>query len=170
MKKEYVKTLLYTYPHIQKTINRIDQIIVKKALNSMTEYDNCLAQCEYVVGLTVQKALLTELYYYVNKVVSRLTKEEKDCLDYKYFKINPKEYFKNMDLSSRNYFRKQQYLLDDFSKYLSWMGLDDEWFEVLATRVPILNKMLNSVKVACPFEVRRKKAKNTKDLQAKKVA
>lgn len=170
MKKEYVKTLLYTYPHIQKTVNRIDQIVLKKALNSMTEYDNCLAQCEYVVDLTVQKALLTELYYYVNKVVKRLTKEERDYLDYKYFKFKPKEYFKNMDLSSRNYFRKQQYLLDDFSKYLGWMGLDDEWFDALSLRVPILKKMLNSVKVSCPLEVKKKAEKPKGILQAKKVA
>ena len=170
MKKEYVKTLLYTYPHIRKTIERIDQIVMKKALNSMTEYDNCLLQCEYVVGLTMQKALLTEMFYYVDKVVSRFTKEERDCLDYKYFKSKPKEYFQNMDLSSRNYFRKQQYLINEVSKYLGWLGLGDEWFDKLCSGVPIVKKMLYSVKVSSPVSIKKSKAKNKCLQQIKKVA
>ncbi len=145
MKDLYVKTLLYAYPNVRKIINRIDEVVKKKALSSMTDCSDCQEQCEKIVRLTVQKGVLFEINYYLEKILSRLFEEEKLYLEYKYFKTKTKDELKGVDLSSRNYFRKQQKLFEHISNCFIWLNLADSWFEECLKKVPYLKKLLQSV-------------------------
>ncbi len=128
MKDYYVKTLLYAYPNIGRIIFRIDEIVKEKALNSKSNFTDCVEQCEKIVNLTVQKGILYEIKYYLELILSRLSKEEKGYIEFKFFK-KKREEFNNLDLSSRNYFRKQQKLFNYVCNCFEWLNLSDEWFE-----------------------------------------
>ena len=146
MKNDYVKTLLYAYAHLPKIIKRLDQIVLKKALGSMKDFSSCTKQCEKIVGLTIQKALLVELNHYLERAISRLTKEEMDMLDYRYFGTYHSQSPFNISTYSRNYYRKQQKLLKDISDNLRWLGKRDDWFEKRCLRVPFIRKLYQAVK------------------------
>jgi len=146
MKSDYVKTLLYAYEHLPKITKRIDEIVLKKALASMTNYYFCEKQCVKIVNLTVQKALMIETKYYLDRAMSRLMREEKEMLDYKYFKRCPRYNLAQEDFTSRNYFRKQQKLIQTIGDNLSWLNKGNEWFEKRCMIIPFIRKVYNAVK------------------------
>ncbi len=145
MKSCYVKTLLYAYPNIHKIINRIDDIVNKKAMESMNDFSDCKEQCENIIKLTAQKGILFEIKYYLDKILSRLLDEEREYIEFKYFKRKKREEFKDVDLSSRNYFRKQVKLFEYICSCFEWLNLTDEWFENKCERIPYVKKLLQSV-------------------------
>ncbi len=160
MKERYAKTLLYAYPNLQKLIDRIDSLVDKKALSSMTDTTDCLSQCEKIVKLTVQKGLVFETKYYLEKILMRLGEEQRAYIEYKYFKRQNKEYFKNVDLTSRNYYRKQKRLLAYICECLDWLGLNDLWFEKRAKRIPYIRKLLTAVMISQDITIKNPKAKH----------
>ena len=146
MKSDYVKTLLHSYVHLPKIIIRINQVVLKKALNSMKDFSSCLTQCERIVNLTTQKAILTKAKYYLERAISRLTEDEKDFLDYKFFRTNLSEYTLKINSNSRNYYRVQQKIINTIGENLGFLGKTDEWFEKYCLKVPFLKKMYVAVK------------------------
>ncbi len=145
MKDIYVKTLLYAYPNIQKINFRIDEIVKKKALSSMTNCTSCLEQCNKIVKLTMQKGILFEIKHYVNKILSRLDNYERVCVEYKYFKKKSKKDLEGVDLSSRSYFRKQKKIIEYLGFCFDWLNLSDKWFESKCRRVPYINKLYTAL-------------------------
>jgi hypothetical protein len=79
--------------------------------------------------------------------LSKLTPYDLDCLDYKYFKKKPKEYYVDFDAESRNYFRKQTRLVNLIAKSFDKMGLTDDWFENNALKVNFMIELLRRVKI-----------------------
>lgn len=146
MKSDYVKTLLHAYEHLPKITRRIDEIVLKKALSSMTNYSFCEKQCEKIVNLTVQKALMIETKYFLDRAMSRLTREEKEMLDYKYFRRYHKYNLSAKDFTCRNYFRKQQKLIKTIGDNLTWLNKGNEWFEKRCMRIPFIRKVYHAVK------------------------
>ncbi len=145
MKSNYVKTLLYAYPNIPKMIKRIDEIVNKKALSSMTNCTDCREQCESIIKLTVQKGILFEIKYYIEKILARFDREELIYIEYKYFGKKDKAEFEGVDFAGRAYFRKQQKLLEHICNCFEWLKISDEWFEGSLKKVPYLRKLLQSV-------------------------
>ncbi|MBO7149708.1 MAG: hypothetical protein J6V71_02325, partial [Clostridia bacterium] len=89
----YTKTVLYAYANIDAVKEQIDDFVERKALSSMSDYTPCIEQCESILNYTAQKIALIELKEFVEKALSKLSPYELDCLDYKYFKKKPKEYY-----------------------------------------------------------------------------
>ncbi len=145
MKKIYVKTLLYAYPNVRKIIKRIDELVSKKAMSSMTDFTSCQEQCEKIVKLTVQKGILFEITYYIDKILLRFEPEERAYIEYKFFKTKTNEQLEGIDLSSRNYYRRQDKLLEHICNCFDWLNLSDDWFEKECKRVPYVKKLLQSV-------------------------
>lgn len=162
MKNCYVKTLLCAYPHFNKIIKRMDTFVGKKVLSSMSNFTSCVTQCEEIISLTMQKCIMIEAKYYLEKVIKRLTKEEKDLLDYKYFKLKPQQDFAGVDLSSRNYYRKQQRLIEDIGKYFDWMGKGNEWFDKSLLKVPFMEKLLFSVQINDDISLKNPRSKGVR--------
>ena len=110
----YAKSILYAYPNIEAIADQIDDLVEKKALASMTDFSPAVEQCQKIIDLTEQKVELFKLQILVEKILKSFTEDEMHCLDYKYFKRKPKDYYQGFDTSSRNYFRKQNRIVKKF--------------------------------------------------------
>lgn len=145
----YVKCALYAYANIESVICQIDDQVERLALGSFSDRTPCQEQCEKILSFTAQKITLMEIKEKIDLVLKRLTMYETDCLDYKYFKISPKEYFDDIgfDASSRSYFRKQNGLLNKVGKLLESNGVTDEWFEKKCLNVDFFKRLLKRVKL-----------------------
>lgn len=141
----YAKSVLYAYPHLESIAEQIDELVMKKALGSMTDYSPATEQCLKIINLTEQKTVLFELDILTEKILSKFTKDEMDCLDYKYFKRRPKEYYKEFDSSSRSYFRKQIRLAKKFSEKLEKAGFNDGVFEEKCLQIEFFVQLLKKV-------------------------
>ena len=128
MKNTYCKCLLYAYPNVEQLLDQLDTLAEKKVLASMDDFTPCLEQCEKILSITEQKDVLIMIKLKTEQILSGLTYEELDLLDYKYFKQKPKEYYSDYDCSSRAYFRKQNKVLDKMSLLFEKAGFTDEWF------------------------------------------
>lgn len=128
MDKIHAKTLLYAYPNILALLSQIDELMEKKALASMTDFSPAVEQCEKIIELTEQKKILIKVYITLKKVLPKFTGLDKMCIEYKYFKNKPKEYFKDFDFSGRAYFRRQNKIVKTLCDLLEKSELNEEYF------------------------------------------
>ncbi len=145
MKTIYTKTILYAYANIDAVKEQIDDLVERKALSSMTDFSPCIEQCEKMLEYTAQKVALIELKQFIEKALKNLSAYEMDCLEYKYFKRKPKEYFIGFDYESRAYFRKQVSLAKRLSESFDGVGLTDEWFEKNCLNTNFFKELLKRV-------------------------
>jgi hypothetical protein len=151
----YAKTALYAYANIDAVVEQIDELVEKKALFSMNDLSPCEQIAEKILDYTAQKVTLIELKNFTEEALKSFSQDQLDCLDYKYFKRNPKEYYDGFDFSSRNYFRKQIRLAKKFSEKLERVGASDEWFKSDCLKVDFLRELLKRV-----YEHEKKSCKN----------
>lgn len=145
MKSNYVKTLLYAYPHVQMIIEQIDDIVMRKALSSMRDFSPCEGQCEKIIELTEQKKTLIFHKVKMDRVVSQMNDYELKCLDYKYFKQKKKEEYKDFDTTSRSYFRRQTRLIKKANSLIELNGMDNKWFEKNCLKISFFYELLRRV-------------------------
>ena len=125
----YAKTALYAFASLEEIAVQIDELVEKKALSSMCDFSSALSQCEKILNYTTQKDALFALKIRIEEVLSNFSEDDLDCLDYKYFKKKPKEYYVGFDYESRAYFRKQARLIEKVAILLEENGTTDKWFE-----------------------------------------
>lgn len=145
MKINYVKTLLYAYPVTDKLIEQTDALIEKKALASMNDCSPCEEQCEKIIQLMNKKDIYLHIRLIVEEAMTKLSEEEKQCVEYKYFKNKPKEYFTLVKPKSRNYFRKQKLIAEKIEGVLRRLKIDDDWFEKKCLVLYFFKKLLSCV-------------------------
>ena len=145
MKHNYTRTILYAYANINAVKEQIDDFVESKALSSMRDFSPCVEQCEKILDYTAQKVALIELKEFTEKALEKLSPYEMDCLEYKYFKRKPKEYFIGFDYESRSYFRKQVSLIKRLSEYFDGVGLTDNWFEKNCLNTNFFKELLKRV-------------------------
>ena len=143
----YTKTVLYAYANIEEVKEQIDDFVERKALSSMSDYTPCIEQCERIINYTAQKIALIELKEFTEKVLKKLSSYELDCLDYKYFKQKPKEYYIDFDCESRGYFRRQVSLVKKISDAFENVGLTDEWFKKNLLTTNFFKELLKRVEL-----------------------
>ena len=88
MNIQYAKTILYAYPKIENTVKSYDKKIERKALDAMLDKRSCLTICDEIIDLKLTKAALFDIGVITTKILAKFSKEELDCIRYKYFKIN----------------------------------------------------------------------------------
>jgi len=142
----YAKSILYAYPNIEAIADQIDDLVEKKALASMTDFSPAVEQCQKIIDLTEQKVELFKLQILVEKILKSFTEDEMHCLDYKYFKRKPKDYYQGFDTSSRNYFRKQNRIVKKFIDKLEKNKFDDNAFESRLLTMDFFVQLLKRVK------------------------
>ena len=163
----YTKTVLYAYANIEAVKEQIDDFVERKALSSMSDYTPCIEQCESILNYTAQKIALIELKEYTEKVLKKLSGYELDCLDYKYFKKKPKEYYNDFDCESRGYFRRQVSLVKKISEHFESVGLTDDWFKKNLLTTNFFKELLKRVELQ-EKQNYKNKAKNQKKRQIEK--
>ena len=146
MKVIYAKTILYAYRNLDAVMRQLDELVMKKALSSMSDLSPCEAQCNNILNLTAQKDILIGLKLKTKEAVDRFSDDEKDYLDYKYFKLKPKEYYIGFDFTSRAYFRKQIRIVDKFAKRMENAGITDDFFEKKCLSIEFFRELLKRVK------------------------
>ncbi len=129
MKEIYAKTMLYAYPYVDSMIQRINEKILNKALSSMFDTSPSEEQCAKVVVLTGQKEDLKYFKQVIERMIMKFSFSDFDYFDYRYFKIRPREYYKDKIKVNRTYYRKQERLLKKFCSIFVAIGGDDKWFE-----------------------------------------
>lgn len=125
----YVKSILYAYPNLDKITEQIDSMVERKAIASMDDYSPCEEQCEAILRLTEEKDYLNKLKFICRNIFRRLPRAELICLDYKYFKQKPKDFYKDKRMSGRSYYRRQERIIEYLSERFDKWGISDEWFE-----------------------------------------
>lgn len=145
MNLNYAKTILYAYKCLDVIMRQLDELVVKRAVNSMRDLSPCEAQCEKIIALTEQKDLLIDLKLKTKSALEKFTDEEMDCLDYKYFKFKSKEYYADYDFTSRAYFRKQVRVAGKFAKRIENAGITDEIFAKKYLEIDFFRELLKRV-------------------------
>lgn len=169
MNTNYVKTLLYAYPHVTALTEQIDDIVMSKALSSIRDYSPCEEQCEKIIELTEQKKTLIDFKLRADRVVKKLNQYELDCLDYKYFKQKPKEYYAQFDSSSRTYFRRQIRIVKRMNSLMEIEGLSDEWFIKKCLKMSFFFELLRRV-ISMENSLKKKKhVKKKETIQVKEA-
>lgn len=141
----FAKTALYAYPNIMAIVEQIDELVEKKALFSMNDFSPAIEQFNKITELTEQKKVMFALKLYLDDILAKFTKDELDCLEYKYFKRKGKKYFENFDFTSRSYFRKQVKIIGKVSKSLELAGATDSWFIENCLSMDFFNELLKRV-------------------------
>ena len=129
MNRYYVKTLLYTFPHIDRLCGELDEYLERRALNSINDYSPAEQQCLNLVKIIFAKERYIEMKEKISGILCNLKEQEMQLLDYKYFKSKPKESYENFDYKSRAYFRKQHLVISKLEKLFDKNNLSDEFFE-----------------------------------------
>ena len=125
--ENYAKTILSCYDTIDGYITQIENVIKIKAKNSFYLRNGTVTLAEQLISLGEIRKDLIELSEIVDKMLKKMTEEDKILISYKYFGVKPKD--ENFDLTSRNYFRKQIRALKRFSELLVKNNYDEEWFK-----------------------------------------
>ncbi len=142
----YTKVLLYAYPSIESLIDQIDELVDKKAVSSMDACLSCQEICHSIIALIKEKDLYLDLMVILDEIFENLTEEEMKCIEYKYFRIRDKEWVSDFDYSSKQYFRKQNRILDKIRSRLVKKGLDDTAFKEKFLSVKFFKSLLHGVK------------------------
>ena len=158
----YTKTVLYAYANIDAVKDQIDDFVERKALSSMSDYTPCIEQCESILNYTAQKVALIELKEFTKRGLKKLSQYELDCLDYKYFKQKPKEYYKDFDCESRGYFRRQVSIVKKLSDIFEGLGLTDEWFKKNCLCTQFFRELLKRVEMQEKQNYKNKAKKHKK--------
>ena len=95
---------------------KIENLIKKRVKDSFYDYSSTFAQAEKVLELNEVRLDLLELKLITKDALDGLSEVDKTLIYYKYFGILPKD--EDFDLKSRNYFRKQNKLVEQFSEKL----------------------------------------------------
>jgi len=141
----YEKVLLYAYPHLEDLSRQIDELVLKRALSSFSNYTSCETQCEKILNMSDQKVRLLALKSRLDEILTRLTDYEIELLEYKYFKRKPKSSFSDFDSTSRQYFRRQLKLTEKISALLNRVGMTEKWFNENYLDIDFMKLLLDRV-------------------------
>ena len=129
MKILYVKCMLYAYGHIKEVLCQIDDLVLKNALASMQNVSPCEEQCEKIIFFTERKKTILKLGLLVEDILDKFSSEDRLMIEYKYFRHLLPKGQKLPDIYSRNYYRRQNILLNKISRECLKRGFDDNTFK-----------------------------------------
>lgn len=135
----YAKVILLAYPYIDDACAIIDKQIEKRSRLSFYSYKPCELIAEKIAQMISDKRYLLCLKNKVAKIYERLNAEEKILIGYKYFNNRPIDGF---DYKSRQYFRKQNKVLDKFVKLLELNDLSEENFNKYYYDIPYIKSIV----------------------------
>lgn len=146
----YVKAILYSYPNIDKRVEYIDRLVLKKALYSRTDFRSVEEISEEIITLMNEKDILIKLKTMVECGLRKFKPIDLDHFDYKFFHIkkDTKDYSKDFKPASQYYYCKLKRLLKRFIRDISWSGFNNLWFEENVEKSVLLSSSLRRAKNA----------------------
>lgn len=121
-----MKTILYSYPSFDGVLDGIEKLAYYKAVTSYTDCNKTLKQVDKILLLNNQADRLRGLKNIIDGILSDILPEERELIEYKYFRRKNNE---NFDYTSRQYFRRQIKLAKKLDKIAQKKGFDEAWFD-----------------------------------------
>lgn len=164
MNKYYVMGVLYAYPNMEPCINRIDSVIAAKAKHSAHDLRPCIEIANEISLLKVEKQVFKTLKKDIKDILSRFTEDEQLMFEYRYYRsLDDEARYERLDVCNRNYYKKQARILDRFSKALAECGYDDDWFDVLGSKIPLIEGCKNKATKIVETNRQNRKGKNVNE-------
>lgn len=130
MNTEYAKAILYVYPVMEALIEASRGAAENKALLSYRSRFDAMHDLEEVAQELFLAERLDDLKQLLDKIFLRLSDEELFLLEYRYFRRKKElaRFGEELACSERNYFRKQERLLQKIAAQLSLNGVTEQYF------------------------------------------
>lgn len=169
MKKVYAKCLLRASAKLQVIVEKIDGIVLKKALASFMDTSPAQKQYEKILIYTHQKDLLKFVKVKLEKIISKFSLRDRIYIDYKYFRKMDKKCYEGIDFADRKYFRRQNALLKKISEKLEKEGVDEKFFKSQLLKISAIQSIYNAILIEEDCKKNNGKKTNIK-LKLKKTA
>lgn len=130
MNTDFVKAILYVYPAMGALADAARTAAENKALLSYRSRFDAMHDLEAVAEEVFLGERLDSLKNLTDRVLTRLSEEERFLLEYRYFRRKKMlaRFGQELFCSERNYFRKQERLLRKIAAQLSLNGVTEEYF------------------------------------------
>lgn len=145
MKTLYAKAVLYSYSNLDKLCDAIDRHIEQRAISSLDNCSPAIEQYEKIATCMAHKDLIIDLKAVVDLILPVFSEEERNYIDYKYFRKKVRDGEANPEFKTRSYYRKQVKLAEKFAKWLKLHGIDDERFEKKYLEIDFFKQLIRKV-------------------------
>ena len=142
----YAKCFLYAYTNLEDLCAQIDEIVLKRALSSISDTSPAFEQYQRILDYTEQKKLYINVKLIVSEALKSFTQDEINCIEYKYFMNKQIKKGNDFDTSSRAYFRRQSKLAEKFASVLEGMGINDDFYVNTCMKTNFFREMVRRVK------------------------
>lgn len=112
----------------------------------METYVPCEDICNSIIKLIREKDMYISLMVKIDDILDNLSQDERKCIEYKYFRVRSREKFEGFDYTSKQYFRKQNKLLEKLKKRFEKKGINDELFKREYLEINFFKSLLRRVK------------------------
>ena len=154
----YQKTLLYSYKRIDEKIEEYDKLIEYGAYSSKYSFKSTCVLADELLSMVDKKYTLLYLKQKLEKIISCFTQEETKLFEKKYLGLDRDFSY----LNDRQYYRKQEKFIKNFSSTLNVFDLTETWFNDVCLSVPFISSIYSVVcKREGRYDARKLKTKNT---------
>lgn len=152
----YQKTLLYSYKRIDEKIEEYDKLIEYGAYSSKYSFKSTCVLADELLSMVDKKYTLLYLKQKLEKIISCFTQEETKLFEKKYLGLERDFSY----LNDRQYYRKQEKFIKNFSATLNVFDLTEKWFNDVCLSVPFISAVYSVVcKKEARYDARKLKAK-----------
>ena len=132
--KTWSKTILSVYKYLEALSNSIDNLVVKKSINSAFynngRYNTCYDCANKIMQLTERKINLINIKILVDDTLKLMTINQRQLLALCYMdNVKSEQIAEMMNVSIRTFFRKKNEALNSFAKNLLMQGFTKERLE-----------------------------------------
>ena len=132
--KAWSKTILSVYKYLEALSNSIDNLVLKKSINSAFynngRYNSCYDCANRIMQLTERKVNLINIKVLVDDTLKQMTVNQRQLLALCYMdNAKSEEIAEMMNVSIRTFFRKKNEALNSFAKNLAIKGFTSEKLE-----------------------------------------
>ncbi len=154
----YQKALLYSYKRIDEKIEEYDKLVEYGAYSSKYSFKSTYVLADELLSMVDKKYTLQYLKQRLEKIISCFTQEETKLFEKKYLGVDRDLSY----LNERQYYRKQEKFIKNFSSTLNVFDLTETWFNNVCLSVPFIASIYSVVcKKEERYDARKLKAKNT---------
>lgn len=173
MMEIWSKTILSVYRYLEAISNAIDNIVVKKSINSAFYNNgrlNSAFECaNEIIDLTERKVNLINLKVLTEKILMGLEPMQRKVLTLTYIdNLSRDEICSLLEISTRSFFRKKNDGILGFVKALNFMGYDAKkiatTFESEKWLLNLYNKNCGKLKKECKVQVDNNEYKFIKNI------
>lgn len=146
--KDYQKAMLYLYPRLGRYAEDLEQYITAKALASSLGREDTETCVQTMIDCAYARDCCGRLQALLDGVLAQLTEEERQMLEYKYFRR--KEPARAAPLpfscSQRTYYRRQLRLESKLNACFLRQGMDEGRFERAFGEVPFVRHVYERIR------------------------